>query len=149
MVADLFHHGHVEFLEQARDLGGYLIVGLAGDEDAADGKRDPILKVEERAKVMAACRYVDEVIPNAPWRIDASWIAQHHIDIVVHGDDYDKKELDNYTGCRSKWEYSVLFPIRTESQRPKSYSAANRLIWDQRSFRVQLDLYGKKKEVQI
>ena len=62
--------------------GGYLIVGLAGDEDAADGKRDPILKVEERAKVMAACRYVDEVIPNAPWRIDASWIAQHNIDIV-------------------------------------------------------------------
>ena len=22
MVADLFHHGHVEFLKQARDLGG-------------------------------------------------------------------------------------------------------------------------------
>ena len=43
MVADLFHHGHVEFLKQARDLGGYLIVGLAGDEDAADGKRHPIL----------------------------------------------------------------------------------------------------------
>ena len=45
---------------------------------------------------MAACRFVDEVISNAPWRIDASWIAQHHIDIVVHGDDYDKKELDDY-----------------------------------------------------
>ena len=45
---------------------------------------------------MAACRYVDEVIPNAPWRIDASWIAQHHIDIVVHGDDYSEKELDDY-----------------------------------------------------
>ena len=96
MVADLFHHGHVEFLKQARDLGGYLIVGVAGDDDAADGKRPPILKVEERTKVMAACRYVDEVIPNAPWRIDASWIAQHNIDIVVHGDDYDKKELDDY-----------------------------------------------------
>ncbi len=76
--------------------GGYLIVGVAGDDDAADGKRHPILKVEERAKVMAACRYVDEVIPNAPWRIDASWIAQHRIDIVVHGDDYSEKELDNY-----------------------------------------------------
>ena len=76
--------------------GGYLIVGVAGDDDAADGKRHPILNVEERVKVMAACRYVDEVIPNAPWRIDASWITQHRIDIVVHGDDYSEKELDDY-----------------------------------------------------
>ena len=39
---------------------------------------------------------MDEVISNAPWRIDASWITQHRIDIVVHGDDYSEKELDDY-----------------------------------------------------
>ena len=27
MVADLFHHGHVRFLERARTYGDYLIVG--------------------------------------------------------------------------------------------------------------------------
>jgi len=96
MVADLFHHGHVAFLKQARALGDYLIVGVSGDDDATDGKRHPILTVEERVAVMAACRYVDEAIPNAPWRIDSDWIAQHHIDLVVHGDDYSKQELDYY-----------------------------------------------------
>ena len=96
MVADLFHHGHVEFLKQARSLGDYLIVGVMGDHDTTGGKRHPILTVEERVAVVAACRYVDEAIPNAPWRIDSDWIAQHHIDLVVHGDDFPKQELDYY-----------------------------------------------------
>ena len=34
MVGDLFHYGHVEFLEKARALGDYLIVGVHGDNDA-------------------------------------------------------------------------------------------------------------------
>ena len=51
MVAALFHHGHVEFLKKGRDLGGYLIVGVAGDEDAADGKRHPILKLKSAPRL--------------------------------------------------------------------------------------------------
>lgn len=96
MVADLFHYGHVSFLKQARALGDYLIVGVAGDEDATVGKRPPILTVEERVAVVAACRYVDEAIPNAPWRIDADWIAKHHINMVVHGDDFSEQDLDYF-----------------------------------------------------
>ncbi len=96
MVADLFHYGHVAFLKAARAQGDYLIVGIIGDDDATNGKRLPILTVDERAAVVAACRYVDEVIANAPWRIDADWIAKHHIDLVVHGDDFSEQELDYF-----------------------------------------------------
>ena len=94
MTADLFHSGHVEFLKQARALGDYLIVGVMSDDDITKWKRHPILTLEERVAVVAACRYVDEAIPNAPWIIDSDWIAQHHIDLVVHGDDYSSQELD-------------------------------------------------------
>ena len=94
MTADLFHSGHVEFLKQARALGDYLIVGVMGDDDVARWKRQPILSVEQRVAVVAACRYVDETIPNAPWIIDSDWIAQHRIDLVVHGDDYSTQELN-------------------------------------------------------
>ncbi len=96
MVADLFHYGHVSFLKEARALGDYLIVGVAGDEDATAGKRPPILTVEERTAVVAACRYVDEAIPNAPWKLDADWIAKHNIDLVVHGDDFSEQDLDYF-----------------------------------------------------
>ena len=43
MVADLFHHGHVLFLQRARSLGDYLIVGIHADDVVMSYKRRPIL----------------------------------------------------------------------------------------------------------
>ena len=93
MTADLFHYGHVEFLKRARALGDYLIVGVMSDDETTNWKLRPILTVEERVSVVAACKYVDETIPNAPWITDSDFIAEHHIDLVVHGDDYSEQEL--------------------------------------------------------
>jgi len=95
MVADLFHYGHMEFLRKARELGNYLIAGVVDDDVAAQNKQKPILTMEERVASVAGCKYVDQVLPNAPWRIDSAWIIQHHIQLVVHGDDYSQEQLDD------------------------------------------------------
>ena len=87
----LVTEGAMRMLESA--LGGYMIVGLMSDEDITRWKRPPILNLEDRTAVVAACKFVDEAIPNAPWIIDADWIALHNIDLVVHGDDYTDQEL--------------------------------------------------------
>ena len=93
MVADLFHYGHVELLRQARGLGDYLLVGVHGDEAVRSHKRETILTMEERVACVAACRYVDEVLPNAPWITDRDWIEKHNINLVVHGSDYSQEDL--------------------------------------------------------
>ena len=95
MVADLFHHGHVLFLQRARELGDYLIVGIHADDVVTSYKRRPILTMEERVKAVGGCRYVDEVIPNAPLVVDRAWISRHTIGLVVHADDFDEDELDH------------------------------------------------------
>lgn len=95
MVADLFHYGHVEFLKQAHAFGDHLLVGISSDETVQANKRSPILTMEERVASVAGCRYVDEVVPNAPWVIDAAWIKKHMIDLVVHGDDYSQEQLEH------------------------------------------------------
>ena len=93
MVADLFHYGHVELLRQARALGDYLVVGVHSDDAVLAHKRQPILTMEERVACVAGCRYVDEVLPNAPWITDRDWIEKHNIDLVVHGSDYSQEDL--------------------------------------------------------
>ncbi len=92
MVADLFHYGHVEFLRQTSALGGYVLVGVNADDVVEAHKRKPIQTMEERMASVKACRYVDEVIPNAPWVFDPTWIAKYNIDLVVHGDDYTDEQ---------------------------------------------------------
>ena len=93
MVADLFHYGHVEFLRQARHLGDYLLVGIHADDVVAAHKRKPVLTMQERVASVAGCRYVDEVLPDAPWITGLEWIKEHDIQIVAHGDDYSAEQL--------------------------------------------------------
>ena len=94
MVADLFHHGHVLFLQRARALGDRLVVGIHADDVVMSYKRRPILTMHERVMAVRGCRYVDEVIPDAPLVVDRAWIELHRIDLVVHADDLDEDELD-------------------------------------------------------
>jgi cytidyltransferase-like protein len=89
MVADLFHCGHVEFLRKARATGDELIVGIHSDDTVEQYKRRPIMSLEERTGVVAGCRYVDEVVADAPFVLDHAWLKAHRIDLVVHGDDFD------------------------------------------------------------
>ena len=98
MVADLFHYGHVAFLKQAHAFGDHLLVGICSDEAVRANKRVPILKMEERAAAVAGCRYVDEVLPDAPWIMDRAWIETHNIDLVVHGDDYSPEQIEHVYG---------------------------------------------------
>jgi glycerol-3-phosphate cytidylyltransferase-like family protein len=47
--------------------------------------------MKERVDTVSSCRYVDEVIPDAPLIVDQEWITTHRIDLVVHGDDFSEK----------------------------------------------------------
>ena len=44
---------------------------------------------------VAGCRWVDEVIPDAPWIFDPSWIEKYRIDLVVHGDDFSSEQEEH------------------------------------------------------
>lgn len=86
MSATLLHHGHIRILKAAKALGT-VIVALVTDEEIKTKKGyTPELCFAERQEVLEAIRYVDEVVP-APWLVDEAFLKQHHIDILVHGED--------------------------------------------------------------
>lgn len=65
---DCFHAGHANFLRQCKQLvgSGKVVVSLNTDTFITEFKgKPPIIGYEHRAEVLKACRYVDEVVPNA------------------------------------------------------------------------------------
>ena len=98
IVGDLFHWGHIKMFEQAKQHGDYLIVGVCTDEFVENYKRKTIMTTNERAAVIANCKYVDQVIIDPPCPITKEFIEKHSIDFVVHGDDMDDKELNKWYG---------------------------------------------------
>jgi len=61
---DLLHYGHVRYLQQARALGDFLVVGVNSDASTRrlKGEGRPIVPEQERAAVLAALRCVDRVV---------------------------------------------------------------------------------------
>jgi D-glycero-beta-D-manno-heptose 1-phosphate adenylyltransferase len=60
---DLLHLGHVRYLQEARNLGDFLILGLNSDESVRrlKGPTRPLVSAEERAEILAALSCIDYV----------------------------------------------------------------------------------------
>lgn len=93
---DLFHVGLLDFLEKAKKLGDYLIVGLHTDNvvNRYKGSNYPIMNLHERVLSVLACRYVNQVIIGAPYQVTKQLIDQFKIDVVAHGDTKIMEDVD-------------------------------------------------------
>lgn len=97
-VFDLFHLGHMKQLEQCKKAlpNVVLICGVPSDEVTHKLKGLTVLTDEQRCETLKHCRWVDEVIPNAPWCVTPEFLAEHKIDYVAHDDlPYVSSESDD------------------------------------------------------
>jgi len=96
---DILHRGHATYLEQARNIGAALIVGVNSDASVKrQGKGDdrPINSLEDRMSVLASLACVDLVVSfdeDTPFNLIKTIIPNHlvkggdwAIDDIVGGD---------------------------------------------------------------
>jgi ethanolamine-phosphate cytidylyltransferase len=77
----------VHLLEQARQFGDYLIVGVHNDGiiNSHIGMNYPIMNMQERALSVIGCKFVDDVLIDAPYDITPTMLASLKITAVVRG----------------------------------------------------------------
>jgi len=109
---DLLHPGHVTYLEQARELGDVLIVGLNSDDSIRHlkGSARPVNTLENRAHMLAGLRSVDLVVPfeeDTPIGLIRTLLP----DVLVKGGDYQPDDIVGATEVRAAGGEVIVVPF--------------------------------------
>ena len=99
---DILHAGHVDYLEKARALGDFLVVGLNSDKSIKKikGKKRPVNPEALRAKVLSGLKCVDYIVifeEETPERL----IKELKPDILVKGADWEEDKIVGATFVKS------------------------------------------------
>lgn len=112
-VFDVLHRGHVNYLHEARALGGSLVVAVNSDASArmlGKGPDRPLNKAEDRAAVLAGLASVS-LVTFFDERTPVALIQEARPDIYVKGGDYDMETLEETRVVRSWGGEAVAIPF--------------------------------------
>ena len=87
-VYDMFHIGHLNIIQRAKEQCDYLIVGISTDELVQKEKnKKPVIPYEERAAIVGALKYVDKTVPQTNKNKFEAW-EMYHFDKMFVGSDW-------------------------------------------------------------
>lgn len=94
-VYDLFHVGHLNMIQTAKQQCEYLIVGVHGDDVVEEYKhRRPIINEEERKRILESIKGVDRAEINR-FRDKLKLHELYKFDVIFIGDDWKGTERWN------------------------------------------------------
>ncbi|MCL2792133.1 MAG: adenylyltransferase/cytidyltransferase family protein [Spirochaetaceae bacterium] len=90
-VFDLFHIGHLNLLQRAKEQCEYLIVGVTIDDLVAYKNKKAVIPFEERIKIISAIKYVDIAVPQESIDKLEAW-NKYKFNVIFVGDDWKGSE---------------------------------------------------------
>lgn len=113
---DILHQGHFHMLEEARELGDYLVVVVARDITVSEVKGHyPDNNEEKRLKQLKACNIADKVRLGSPGNKHAV-IEEEKPDVIALG--YDQNA---FTADLEKYGIQV---VRLQPYKPEIYKSS-------------------------
>lgn len=110
---DILHPGHVDYLNQARDLGTFMVLGLNTDHSVKrlnKAPNRPINPESARATVLAGLACIDLIVlfdEETPYEL----IKSIQPDVLVKGNDYKPEDVVGYDIVKARGGEVITIPL--------------------------------------
>ncbi len=110
---DLLHHGHVDYLSKAADMGDVLIIGINSDSSVKKlnkGANRPIQNEDDRMMILSSLQFVEALIlfeEDTPLEL----IKLVQPDVLVKGGDWKESEIVGADVVKSKGGTVAVIPF--------------------------------------
>lgn len=118
---DLLHHGHIDYLSKASDLGDVLVIGVNSDSSVKKlnkGANRPIQNENDRVLILSAFQFIEALIifdEDTPYEL----IKAVQPDVLVKGGDWKENEIVGADIVKAKGGFVITIPF------VESYSTTN------------------------
>ncbi|MBI4932099.1 MAG: D-glycero-beta-D-manno-heptose 1-phosphate adenylyltransferase [Bacteroidetes bacterium] len=110
---DLLHHGHIDYLSKAADLGDVLVIGVNSDSSVKKlhkGANRPIQNENDRALILSAFQFVEAItIFEEETPLELIKIIQP--DVLVKGGDWKENEIVGADMVKAKGGTIAVIPF--------------------------------------
>lgn len=110
---DILHHGHIDYLSKASDLGDVLVIGLNSDSSVKKlnkGVNRPLQNENDRALILSSLQFVEAIIifeEDTP--LELIKIVQP--DVLVKGGDWKPEQIAGTDIVKAKGGEVITIPF--------------------------------------
>jgi ethanolamine-phosphate cytidylyltransferase len=137
---DLFHYGHANALRRAKLMGDYLVAGVHSKRSIECNKGITVMEDDERYEVVKSCRWVDEIVEDAPFVTQLSTIRENGCSLVVHGNDPIVDGLGN--DCYHQVKKRGMFQEFERTPDISTTELVGRMLLRQKASATGVELHG-------
>ena len=77
----------LDFPLQAKNICDVLVVGIHSDQEIAENKSMPVMRQEERYRLLDHIKWIDEILYDVPYSPEIATLERAQADFCIHGDD--------------------------------------------------------------